>query len=159
MSWAHYLIATLNAGSLFGRILAGMLADVAGAYNTFVFVSALAGVLVLALYIPASSSTAIFLFSVLYGATSGAYVALIAPLVVKISPLAEAGYRIGLLFFMSSFGGLVTNPIGGAIIQQWGGVYTGVKVYAGIMLLAGTGLVFASRLMSTGWKLNVIFQS
>ncbi|KAJ3539296.1 hypothetical protein NM208_g5549 [Fusarium decemcellulare] len=141
---AHYLIATLNAGSLFGRIFAGMFADIAGAYNTFVFVSALAGILVLALYIPASSSAVIFTFSVLFGATSGAYIALIAPLVVKISPLAEAG-------------GLATNPIGGAIIEQWDGDYTGVKVYAGVMLLGGTGLVFVSRLMSTGWKLNVIF--
>ncbi|KAF4460079.1 Major facilitator superfamily domain general substrate transporter [Fusarium albosuccineum] len=141
---AHYLIATLNAGSLFGRIFAGMFADIAGAYNTFVFVSALAGILVLALYIPASSSAAIFTFSVLFGATSGAYIALIAPLVVKISPLAEAGYRIGLVFFLSSFSGLATNPIGGAIIEQWDGNYTGVKVYAGVMLLGGTGLVFVS---------------
>ncbi|KAI9154663.1 Major facilitator superfamily domain general substrate transporter [Paramyrothecium foliicola] len=154
---ANYLIATLNAGSLFGRIFAGVLADIAGPYNTFVSVSTLTGVLVLALYIPASSSTTIFLFSVLFGATSGAYIALIAPLVVKISPLAEAGYRIGLLFFLSSFSGLATNPIGGVIVEQWGGNYTGVKVYAGFMLLGGTGLVFVSRLMSTNWTLKEIF--
>jgi len=154
---AHYLIATLNAGSLFGRILAGILADLAGAYNTFVCVSAMAGVLVLALYIPASSGAAIFAFSSLFGAMSGAYIALLAPLVVKISPMSEAGYRIGLLFFLSSFSGLVTNPIGGAIIERWNGDYTGVKIFAGVMLLGGTGLVFMSRLLSTRGKLNVVF--
>ena len=154
---AYYLIATLNAGSLFGRIFAGILADVAGAYNTFVSVSALAGILVLALYIPASSNITIFAFSVLFGAMSGAYIALIAPLVVKISPMSEAGYRIGLLFFLSSFSGLVTSPIGGAIKDQWDGDYAGVKIYAGVMLLGGTSLIFLSRLMSTRGKLNVVF--
>jgi MFS family permease len=154
---AHFLIATLNAGSLFGRIFSGVVADIAGAYNTFVSVSALAGVLVLALYIPASTITALFVFSVLFGFTSGAYIALIAPLVVKISPLSESGYRIGLLFCLSSFSGLVTNPIAGLIIEQWDGGYTGMKIFSGIMLLSGTGLVFLSRLISTKWKLNTAF--
>lgn len=154
---AHYLIATLNAGSFFGRIFAGVVADMVGAYNTFVSVSALAGVLVLGLYIPATSSAAIFTFSVLFGFTSGAYIALIAPLIVKISPLSESGYRIGLLFFLSSFSGLVTNPIAGAIVEQWHGDYTGMKIFSGVMLLAGTGFVFVSRLMATNWKMNVAF--
>jgi MFS family permease len=154
---AHYLIATMNAGSLFGRIFSGLIADVAGAYNTFTSVSALAGGLVLAFYIPATSSAAIFTFSVLFGFSSGAYIALIAPLIVKISPLDEAGYRIGLLFFLSSFSGLVTNPIGGAIIEQWDGDYTGMKIYSGVMLLGGTSIVFVSRMLATNWRLAVAF--
>ncbi|TVY91703.1 Fujikurins efflux protein [Lachnellula willkommii] len=154
---SHYLVATLNAGSLFGRIFAGVIADIMGVYNTFISVSALAGVFVLALYIPATNSTAIFVFSVIFGFTSGAYIALVAPLVVKISPLPESGYRIGLLFFLSSISGLVTNPIGQAIVAKWHGDYTGIKIYSGIMLLSGTGLVFLSRLIATDWKLNVVF--
>ncbi|KAJ6783646.1 hypothetical protein PWT90_06989 [Aphanocladium album] len=153
----HYLIATMNAGSLFGRVGAGLIADMVGPYNTFVSVSALAGLLVLALYIPASSAAAVFTFSVLFGCTSGAYIALLAPLVVKISPLEESGYRIGLLFALSSVSGLVTSPIGGAILERWGGDYTGMKIYSGIMMLAGAGLVLVSRMISTNWKLNAIF--
>ncbi|KAI9147459.1 Fujikurins efflux protein [Paramyrothecium foliicola] len=154
---AHYLIATLNAGSLFGRIFAGVVADAVGPYNTFVAVSSLAGILVLALYIPTASIAAFFVFSVLFGFTTGAYIALLAPLVVKISPLSESGYRIGLLFCLSSFSGLVTNPIAGAILEQWHGNYTGMKIFSGVMLLSGTSLVFISRLMSTGWKINAVF--
>lgn len=153
----HYLVATMNAGSLFGRVGAGLVADLVGAYNTFVAVSALAGVLVLALYIPAASAGAVFTFSVLFGCASGAYIALLAPLVVKISPLEESGYRIGLLFALSSVSGLVTSPIGGAILERWGGDYTGMKIYSGVMMLAGAGLVLVSRMMATGWKLNAIF--
>jgi MFS transporter, MCT family, aspergillic acid transporter len=154
---SYYLVATLNAGSLFGRVFSGVIADRAGPYNTFVSVSALAGVLVLALYIPAASSTAIFIFSVLFGCTSGAYIALIAPLIVKISPISESGYRIGLVFFLSSFSGLVTNPIAGSIVEQWHGDYTGMKIFSGVMLLSGTGVVFLSRLIATGWRLGVVF--
>ncbi|KAM0738796.1 hypothetical protein ACQRIT_006533 [Beauveria bassiana] len=153
----HYLVATMNVGSLVGRVGAGVVADAAGAYNTFVAVSALAGVLVLALYIPAASAGAVWTFSVLFGCTSGAYIALLAPLVVKISPLEEAGYRIGLLFAMSSVSGLVTSPIGGAILEHWHGDYTGMKIYSGVMMLSGTALVFVSRMMATEWKMNAVF--
>lgn len=153
----QYLIATMNAGSLFGRILAGVTADMVGPYNTFVSVSALAAILVLALYIPAEGAAAIVTFSVFFGLTSGAYIALLAPLVVKISPLGESGYRIGLLFCLSSVSGLVTSPIGGAILESWGGDYTGMKIYSGIMMLSGAGLVLMSRMMATDWKMNVIF--
>lgn len=154
---SHYLVATMNAGSLFGRIFAGIVADVAGPYNTFVAVSTTAGVLVLALYIPAANSAAVFAFSVLFGFATGAYIALIAPLVVKISPLSESGYRIGLLFFLSSVSGLITNPIAGAIVERWHGDYTGMKIFSGVMLLSGTVLVFASRVLSTGWRLRVVY--
>lgn len=154
---SHYLVATMNAGSLFGRIFAGMIADVVGVYNTFTSVSALAGVLVLAFYIPAKSSAAIFTFSVLFGFTSGAYIALVAPLIVKISPLSESGYRIGLLFCLSSFSALVTNPIGGAIVERWDGDYTGMKIYSGTLMVVGAAIVFVSRLIATNWKINAIF--
>ncbi|KAM3507541.1 hypothetical protein MY11210_007102 [Beauveria gryllotalpidicola] len=153
----HYLVATMNAGSLVGRVSAGVVADAVGAYNTFVAVSALAGVLVLALYIPAASAGAVWTFSVLFGCTSGAYIALLAPLVVKISPLEEAGYRIGLLFALSSVSGLVTSPIGGAILERWHGDYTGMKIYSGVMMLSGAALVFVSRMMATEWKMNAVF--
>ncbi|XWW97484.1 hypothetical protein V2A60_005467 [Cordyceps javanica] len=154
----HYLVAAMNAGSLVGRVGAGLVADRVGAYNTFVAVSALAGVLVLALYVPAASPAAVWAFSALFGCTSGAYIALLAPLVVKISPLEESGYRIGLLFALSSVSGLVTSPVGGAILERWGGDdYTGMKIYSGVMMLSGAALVFVSRMMATGWKMNAIF--
>ena len=151
---SYYLIAILNAGSLFGRIFSGVIADMVGAYNTFTAVSAFAGILVLALYIPATSHASIFVFAVLFGFGSGAYIALIAPLIVKISPLSESGYRIGLLFFLSSFSGLVTNPIAGAILERWDGDYTGMKIFSGVMMLCGACFVFLSRLIATDWKLN-----
>ncbi|KAJ5917668.1 MFS general substrate transporter [Penicillium verhagenii] len=151
---AQYLVSMLNAASLFGRMLAGIFSDKVGHYNILVSACFLAGVLVLALWIPAASNASIIVFACAFGFASGAYVSLAAALVVKISPFPEIGYRTGLLFLFSSIGGLTTNPIAGAILQRDGGSYTGMKIFSGVFLLVGSVLVLAARLHHTGlvWK-------
>ena len=128
-----------------------------GAYNIFGVVCYLAGILILALWIPATGNAAIIVFAVLFGFSSGAYVALAAALVVKISPFPQIGYRIGLIFLFASVSGLTTNPIAGAILSHNHGSYVGMKVFAGVLLLAGTTLVFAARLKQTGMRLMASF--
>ncbi|RHZ54007.1 uncharacterized protein CDV56_101682 [Aspergillus thermomutatus] len=97
---AQYLVAVLNAGSLFGRLSAGVFSDRVGAYNICVGVVFLAGAVVLGLWIPASGNAAIVVFAVVFGFASGAYVSLAPALVVGISPLQEIRYRTGLLFLV-----------------------------------------------------------
>ncbi|KAJ5291607.1 hypothetical protein N7478_000858 [Penicillium angulare] len=147
---AEYLISMLNAASLFGRMSAGISSDKVGHYNVLIGACVLAGILVLALWIPAASNAAIIVFTCTFGFSSGAYVSLANALIVKISPCPEIGHRTGLLFLFSSFGGLTTNPIAGAILQHDGGSYTGMKVFAGLFLLAGSVAVLAARLHYTG---------
>ncbi|KAK3938756.1 putative monocarboxylate protein [Diplogelasinospora grovesii] len=154
---AQYLIAIFNAGSLFGRLGAGASADFFGPYNVFVAVCYLAGILILALWIPASTTAAIIVFAVLFGFSSGAYVALAAPCVVRISPFQQIGYRVGLIFLFSSIAGLTTNPIAGAILAASNGSWLGVKVYAGVLVLAGTTLALGARVHRTGPKFMAVF--
>ena len=143
--------------SVFGRLGAGLFADHFGTYNIFVLVCYLAGILILALWIPAAGNAPIIVFAIVFGFSSGAYVALAAALVVKISPFQQIGYRIGLIFLFASVSGLTTNPIAGAILLHDGGSYTGMKVFAGVLLLTGTTLVLGARLHQTGWKLIAKF--
>lgn len=153
---AQYLLSILNAASLFGRLFSGIMGDRIGRFNMFTVVCALTGLWVLALWIPSSGTGGIIAFAALFGFCSGAYVSLIPALVVQISPLREIGLRMGIMFFVGSISGLVTTPISGAILGQdknW----VGVKVFAGVFCLAGTLLVFASRIHHTGWKLAVVF--
>ncbi|KAE8385195.1 major facilitator superfamily domain-containing protein [Aspergillus alliaceus] len=154
---AEHLVAILNAGSLFSRLSAGIFADKIGSYNIFVVVSYIAGIVVLALWIPAMSNAGNIVFDILFGFATGAYVALAPGLVVKLSPFAEIGYRTGLLFLFASIGGLTTNPIAGAIWQHSNGSYTGMKVFSGRVLdcrvYPGSGV----RLHQTGLKLKAIF--
>lgn len=152
----QYLLSILNAASLFGRLFSGIMGDRIGRFNMFTVVGALTGLWVLALWIPSSSTGGIISFATLFGFCSGAYVSLVPALVAQISPLREIGLRMGILFFVGSIPGLVTNPISGAILGQdknW----VGVKVFAGVFCLAGTLMVFTSRIHHTGWKLAVAF--
>ncbi|KAJ5937938.1 monocarboxylate transporter [Penicillium verhagenii] len=147
-------VANYYTNSLFGRMSAGLFSDKVGHYNILVSACFLAGVLVLVLWIPAASNAAIIVFACAFGFTSGAYVSLVAALVVKISPFPEIGYRTGLLFLFASIGGLTTNPIAGAILQHDDGSYTGMKIFSGVFLLVGSALVLAARIYHTGlvWK-------
>jgi MFS transporter, MCT family, aspergillic acid transporter len=136
---------------------AGIGSDKIGAYNILVSACILAGILVLALWIPATGNAAIIVFSTLFGFASGAYVSLAASLVVQISPFPEIGYRTGLLFLFSSFGGLTTNPIAGAILSRDHGSYTGMKVFAGVFILAGSLFILTARFYNTGLVLRAKF--
>jgi MFS family permease len=155
-SLAQYLLPILNAGSLFGRLLSGVMADRLGRYNVFIGVCYLSGIWILALWIPGSSDAALIAFAVLFGFASGAYFALIVPVIMQISPMSEIGFRSGMCYFVSAIGGLTTNPVNGAIIASGSG-YVGLKVFSGVFCVVGTTFVLAARIHHTGWKPFVRF--
>ena len=78
-------------------------------------------------------------------------------LIAQISPAKEIGFRIGLLLLISSVGGLTTGPIAGAIVAHSNGSFIGMKIFAGVLCLAGTTVVLAARLHATGPKLLAKF--
>lgn len=151
---AEYLLAILNAGSLFGRLLSGWAADRVGRYNAFTVSCTGTGIVILALWVPGNSRQAIIAFSVLFGFFSGAYVSLIASLVAHISPPKEIGFRTGIVFLATAGPGLVTSPIGGAILAN--GSWTDVKVFAGVFILAGTAAIIGTRCSLVGPKLKAV---
>lgn len=153
---AQYLVPILNAASLFGRLFSGFIGDKVGRYNIFIIVCYLTGIWILALWIPDTSDAALIAFAVLFGFCSGAYVSLIAPLVMQISPMPEIGFRTGIVFFVASIGGLTTNPINGAILEASTG-WDGVKIFSGIFCLVGTTFVLAARVLAVGWNPTVVF--
>ncbi|RAL12851.1 MCT family MFS transporter [Aspergillus homomorphus CBS 101889] len=154
---AQYVVPMVNAGSIIGRMAAGFLSDAVGTYNIFLLVGAVTGILILGLWIPAATDAENITFAVLYGITSGAYFSLPAALVAKLAPLPEIGYWTGVLYLFSSIGGLTTNPIAGAILALDHGSYTGMKIFSGLLLLAGTMLVLVTRIRQTGWVFHAKF--
>lgn len=67
---AFYMVSILNAASLFGRILPGILADRIGAFNTIIVSSVCSGV-ICACWTKAVSIPGIVMFSIAYGFASG----------------------------------------------------------------------------------------
>ncbi|KAI8713904.1 MFS domain-containing protein [Fusarium sp. LHS14.1] len=150
---AQYLIPILNAASLFGRILPGIAADKFGAYNTQTIMAFFSAILVLALWLPASSNAAIIVFAALYGFGSGAFVTLCPTLMAQISPIREIGLRNGMQFGVLAIPALVSNPIGGAFIASDDGGYTNIKIWTGVILMAGACMYAVTRILLGGVKL------
>ncbi len=151
----QYLLPILNAGSLFGRLFAGFLGDKLGRYNIFVIVCYLSGIFILALWLPDSSNAALIAFAALFGFFSGAYVSLLTPLIMQISPMPELGFRTGIALLATAVAGLTTNPINGAIVDSNDGGWAGLKVFSGVLSIVGTSFVLVARVRKTGAKVFV----
>jgi len=76
---------------------------------------------------------------------------------IAVSPPPEIGYRMGLVLLAISIPALTVAPIGGAILQGSGDAWLNVKVFGGVMCLAGSVVMFLSRWLYTEKKLFKVF--
>ncbi|KAH7078453.1 major facilitator superfamily domain-containing protein [Paraphoma chrysanthemicola] len=150
---AGYLLSVLNAASIFGRIIPGALADKVGKFNMQALWCTVAGILILALGLPASSNAAFITFAALYGFASGAYVSLLPAQMAQISRVEQIGVRVGVTFAVVSFAGLIGNPIAGAIVDACNGAYWGLNVFAGVACVIGATLFIFTRMYIADWKI------
>ncbi|KAF7555094.1 hypothetical protein G7Z17_g2421 [Cylindrodendrum hubeiense] len=138
---SHYLVAILNAASLFGRLGAGYGADMIGRWNMFIIACAVSGISNLAVWIPAKTSSITIGYAIMFGFASGAFVSLVGALPLSVSPVPEIGYRMGVVFLIISIPSLTMAPIGGAILQYAADGWLDLKIFAGIMCLAGSAII------------------
>lgn len=129
---AGYLLAILNAVSIFGRTLPGFIADRVGRYNTMIVMTFMSTILVLALWLPARGNVPFILFAAFYGFTSGAFVSLAPALIAQISDIRQIGVRSGAMFMVISIAGLCGNPIGGALVAAENGNYLHLQIFCGV---------------------------
>ena len=139
--------------SLFGRLTTGYGADIIGRWNMFIIACALSGLAEFAVWIPAKHSSIVIGFAIMFGFTSGAFIGLFGALPIAVSPLPELGYRLGVVFLAISIPGLTLAPIGGAILQHSSNGWLHVKIFGGVLSLAGSAIILASRLLYTEKKL------
>ncbi|KAI1184911.1 major facilitator superfamily domain-containing protein [Nemania serpens] len=150
---AQYLVAIFNAASLFGRLISGFGADIIGIWNVFIIACALSGVTQFAVWIPAKNTPIAIGFAIMFGFVSGAFIGLLGPLPISVSPLPEIGYRLGVVFLAVSIPALTVAPIGGAILQSGGDGWLNVKVFGGVLCLGGSAIILISRVFYTDKKL------
>lgn len=153
-SLAGYLVSILNAASIFGRTLPGWIADRLGRFNTMIVTSYASALLVLCLWIPATSNPPIIVFAVLYGFTSGAFVSLAPALIAQISDIRQIGMRTGTMFAVISIAALTGSPIGGELNKRSNGSYTTLQIFCGCMMIGGSTFFLAARISLAGWKVG-----
>jgi len=109
--------------------------------------------MVLALWLPAAGNAPLIVFAALYGFGSGAFVTLCPTLMAQISPIREIGLRNGMQFGVLAIPALISNPIGGAFIADDGGGYTYIKIWTGLILMAGACMYTITRISLSGTRL------
>jgi MFS family permease len=145
----------LMTNSIFGRIIPGILADKLGRFNMQMIMSFFSAILVLALALPASNNAAFIAFAAFYGFASGAFVSLAPAQVALISKIEHIGVRLGVMFSILSFAGLIGNPIAGAIVVKNHGGFDGLNTFAGAFLIAGAAMFTITRMVVSEWKVWV----
>ncbi|OJI83159.1 hypothetical protein ASPTUDRAFT_57117 [Aspergillus tubingensis CBS 134.48] len=140
---AFYLVSILNAASVPGRIIPGLLAPRFGPLNILLASAIISGVLSLC-WIAITDSGGLIAFAVLYGFFSGAFVALPAVALTSLTPnLDTLGTRMGMCSVLCGLGSLCGSPVAGAILDNTG-LYLGVQLYSGLSIGAtGVLLLFA----------------
>lgn len=142
--------------SLFGRILPGWLGDKFGRFNVTIFMSFLAGILTVALWLPAKGNAPIIVYAILYGFSSGAFISLVPAVIAQISPIQEIGVRSGSFFAWISMAALTGNPIAGAITSRQNGAFSGLQIFTGVVLLTGGVFFVLGRVLIAGFKPRIV---
>jgi MFS family permease len=146
--------AKLTECSTFGRILPAYLGDRYGVFNIMIILTVFGGIITLAVWLPADSNAPLIIYGALYGFASGCFLSIIPAMVASISDMRKLGTRTGSLYAVASVGVLIGSPIGGAIVNDQGGHFSGLIVFCGVTLLLGTGLAIMSRHALVGFRFN-----
>ncbi len=146
----------MNGSSAFGRIIPNFLADKLGPLNMLTPCTLAAGILCLG-WMDITDTAGITVFSIFYGFFSGAFVSLLPPTIVELTPdMAMVGTWMGMSLFIGAFGLLIGNPIAGALLEIAKREFKSAQGFAGGMILGaallfGTARVLRSRELQT-WK-------
>ena len=157
-AFGFQILAILNAGSFFGRFLAGYVADMMGRLNTLILSIWLCVITCLCIFLPASDSAAmIIVFAVTFGVTSGSNLSLSPVCIGQMCKTENYGKYFATCWMFVAFGTLTGLPIAGQILTFSGGEYTGLIVFAGLSYAAAGICLIAARVLSVGWKLTTIY--
>ncbi|EXF75530.1 major facilitator superfamily transporter [Colletotrichum fioriniae PJ7] len=152
-----YLLPIMNAVSILGRIIPGIVADKVGRYNVMICITFISAVFCLCLWIPGKSNAAIIVFLIIFGFSSGGFISLGPACIAQISDIRQIGVRTGTAFAVQSFGALAGSPIAGAIVASQGGTnYLGLQLFCGFSMLAAVGVFIAARTVQVGFTLKKV---
>ncbi|TDL24029.1 MFS general substrate transporter [Rickenella mellea] len=147
-TFSLYLVSIANAGSFFGRLAAGLLADYTGALNIIIPFTTIAGILTY-IWPHVRGKGNYVAIAVTYGFSSGAYLSLLPAPMIAMGDTGDMGRRVGVCWSMLAIGALIGPPISGAINGATHG-FNFVGVYAGTMVLVSVMLMVMVRSLLLG---------
>ncbi|KAF5022438.1 hypothetical protein F66182_5523 [Fusarium sp. NRRL 66182] len=148
-----YLLPILNAVSILGRIIPGIVADRIGRYNVMVIITFISALFCLCVWIPVKDTAGIVVFAVIFGFSSGGYISLAPTLIAQLSDIRQIGARVGAALAIQSFGALIGSPVAGAIVSAQNGDYLGLQLLCGCSMMAGCLVIAAARYVQAGFRI------
>ncbi|GIJ84878.1 hypothetical protein Asppvi_003729 [Aspergillus pseudoviridinutans] len=143
---AFYLVSILNAASIPGRIVPGLLGLRFGPLNILLGSAIISGILSLC-WVAVCNAGGLIAFAVLYGFFSGAFVSLPAVALTALTPnLQTLGTRMGMCSLLCGFGSLCGAPVAGAILDDTRS-YLGVQLYSGLTIGTTSVLLLCASLL------------
>ncbi|KAL7969022.1 major facilitator superfamily domain-containing protein [Trichoderma sp. SZMC 28014] len=153
---SFYLLAILNAASIFGRIIPGLIADKYGSLETAIACTLIAGILgYVAIVI--KNLGGLIVFAILYGFVSGAVVSLPSAIVASLTPdMKLVGTWMGQSFFLAALGILIGSPIAGTIINVPANKFSDGFIFSATLVMgAGVSYIVAKVLKTKEQRAKV----
>ena len=153
------LLAVLNAGSVVGRFLPGLLSDKLGRFNIIICTITLCIITVLGLWLPAHDSKGLLIaFCVVFGFASGSNLGLYPVCIGQFCNSKDYGRYFTAATLVGSFGTLSSVPIGGALLDMGGrDGWVGLILFSGLSYVVSVTCYIGARIHATGWKLFAKF--
>ncbi|KAK7975611.1 NAD(P)-binding protein [Apiospora arundinis] len=155
-SLSFYLVAILNAASMFGRTLPNALSDKTGPLNLVIPGAFICGILNLVM-LKVHTVGGVIVVALAFGFFSGVFIALPPVLFIALTKdKSKIGSRMGLGYALAGLGTLAGGPGGGGILGTGGDPdWRSLWIYGGVCSLVG-GLIFIGlRIQQAGFKLAV----
>jgi MFS family permease len=93
---------------------------------------------------------------ILYGAFSGSLVSIMPTAIATMTAdMTRFGARTGIVFAAIAVGSLIGTPVTGALVESQHGGYDGARIWSGVCLIAGSLLIFISRMVKARWALII----
>ena len=157
---AYMLLSLLNAGSVAGRFIPGLLADRIGRFNVIIITISLCIASIFGLWLPAGDSWAMLVaFTVVFGFASGSNLGLIPVCLGQLCEARDYGRFLAMALMVASFGTLSSVPIGGALlgVNDGNGGWTALIVFSGGSYAIALACYTAARVTAVGWNPKTTF--
>ena len=154
--YTFYLIPILNAGQFFGRILPNFFTNKIGLMNAMIVDTFALAILGFG-WIGVESVAGITIFAVLYGFFAGAFISLIPPVIVELTPdMTVVGTWLGMSLFVAAFGLLIGTPVAGSLIDIEKKQFVPAQAFTGGVILLGGLLMLMALIVQSrkakSWK-------
>lgn len=146
---ASVISALFNFGQFLGRPPIGYFSDTVGRINMACGTTFAAGILALAIWIPAETYGVLIFYAIVGGTVAGTFWCTIAPVTAEVVGLKHVASGLNLMWLAITLPVTFSEPIALEMVEGTGG-YLGTQLWTGLIYVAASLCLLVLR----GWKIG-----